>query len=146
MNDQCPTEAEDYDGDEDTDGCPDVYKTIIIKDDRIELKDKIYFDTNRTRIKPISYGILNEITDVLRKNPSFQIGIRGHTDSVGNRNKNQRLSEGRAKSVRAYLIGQGIEPGRLNARGFGEDQPIEDNSTGEGRSVNRRVEFKILNR
>jgi outer membrane protein OmpA-like peptidoglycan-associated protein/outer membrane murein-binding lipoprotein Lpp len=143
VNDQCPNEAEDYDGDEDTDGCPDIYKTIIIKEDRIELKDKIYFDTNRTRIKPVSYPILDEITDVLRKGPSMRIAIRGHTDSVGGRNKNQRLSEGRAKSVRAYLIGQGIDPGRLSARGFGEDQPIEDNSTTDGRAVNRRVEFKI---
>jgi OmpA-OmpF porin, OOP family len=146
VNDQCPNEPEDYDGDEDTDGCPDIYKTIVIKDDRIELKDKIYFKTNKTKIKPGSYGILNEIGDVMRKGTTIRIEIQGHTDSVGSRTKNQRLSDGRAQAVRAYLIGQGIDPGRLTARGFGEDQPIEDNSTKEGKAINRRVEFHITSR
>ncbi len=77
------------------------------------------------------------------KNMDLRVRIEGHTDSVGSNRNNQRLSEGRAKAVRAYLIGQGIDPGRLISAGYGEDRPIEDNGTKEGRAINRRVEFLI---
>lgn len=144
VSDQCPNEAEDYDGDADDDGCPDIYNKIIVKDDRIELKEKIFFASGKTRILDKSYSLLNEVADVLAKNAKIKVRIEGHTDSVGSDRYNQKLSEGRAASVRAYLIGQGIDPGRLTSVGYGEDRPIEDNGTQEGRAINRRVEFYIL--
>lgn len=141
--DQCDNEPEDYDGDNDTDGCPDVYQNIIVKGDKIELKDKLYFATKKTQILPKSLPTLNEIADVLRKRPTAHVRIEGHTDDVGSDKFNKKLSDGRAQSVRTYLIGQGIAPERLEAIGYGEERPIEDNKTEDGRSANRRVEFFI---
>jgi outer membrane protein OmpA-like peptidoglycan-associated protein len=144
VSDQCPNEPEDYDGDADADGCPDTYTRIVVKDDRIELKETIYFATGKTTILEKSFSLLNEVADVLQKNTQVNVRIEGHTDDVGNNRANQKLSEGRAASVRAYLIGQGIDPGRLISVGYGEDRPIESNKTPDGRSKNRRVEFYIV--
>ncbi len=145
VNDKCPNKPEDYDGDADEDGCPDEYKLIVVKDGRIELKQKIFFATAKTRILPKSFPVVDEVSDVLRKNPNLRVRIEGHTDSVGPARRNQRLSEGRAKSVRKYLISKGVDPSRLSSVGYGEDRPIEDNSSPEGREINRRVEFYIIN-
>ena len=142
--DQCPNQPEDYDGDQDQDGCPDIYKNIIVRDDRIELKQTVYFATGRDTILSKSYPLLNEVALALRDNPTFTVSIEGHTDSQGAANVNQTLSQKRAEAVRRYLIDQGIAPTRLQAVGYGEDRPIEDNRTAEGRAANRRVEFHIL--
>ncbi|OYT68226.1 MAG: hypothetical protein CFK48_12330, partial [Armatimonadetes bacterium CP1_7O] len=79
-------------------------------------------------------------------NPSIRLRIHGHTDigSVENPKHNQRLSEERAINVRQYLIRKGISPDRLEAVGHGNTQPIADNSTPEGRALNRRVEFEVI--
>ena len=143
INDKCPNEPEDYDGDQDDDGCPDEYKLIVVKDDRIEIKQKIFFQTAKAKIRPVSYAILNEVADVLKKRTKLQIRIEGHTDSRGGAAYNKRLSQKRAESVRTYLAGQGIVVGRMDAVGYGEDRPIEDNNTADGRERNRRVEFHI---
>jgi outer membrane protein OmpA-like peptidoglycan-associated protein len=142
--DQCPNQPEDYDGDQDTDGCPDLYKNIIVRDDRIELKQTVYFATAKDRILPKSYPLLNEVALALRDNPNLFVRIEGHTDSQGAAAANQRLSQKRAESVRRYLIDQAIAPTRMEAEGFGEDRPLEDNRTAEGRAANRRVEFHII--
>ncbi len=144
--DQCPNQPEDYDGDADQDGCPDVYKTIVIRDDRIELKQTVHFATNKTRILPKSFPLLNEVAQALRDIPGIQVRIEGHTDSRGAAGYNLKLSRGRAASVRTYLVGQGIDPSRMTSEGYGEDRPIEDNRTAEGRAANRRVEFVITKR
>ena len=115
----------------------------LVKGDKIELKDKLYFATKKTQILPKSLPTLNEIADVLRKRPTAHVRIEGHTDDVGSDKFNKKLSDGRAQSVRTYLIGQGIAPERLEAIGYGEERPIEDNKTEDGRSANRRVEFFI---
>jgi OOP family OmpA-OmpF porin len=73
----------------------------------------------------------------------MQVRIEGHTDSRGSRAYNLRLSQSRADSVRAYLIGKGISSDRLEAKGYGPDQPIDNNKTAAGRERNRRVEFMI---
>jgi len=143
LNDKCPNDPEDYDGDQDDDGCPDEYKLIVVKDDRIEIKQKIYFETAKAKIRPVSYPILNEVADVLTKRTKINIRIEGHTDSRGGDAYNKRLSQKRAESVRTYLIGQGLSPDRLTAVGYGEERPIEDNATEDGRERNRRVEFHI---
>ena len=142
--DQCPLQPEDYDGDTDTDGCPDLYKTIVVLNDRIELKQTIFFATAKDRILPKSFPLLNEVALALRDNPGFNVSIEGHTDSQGQGGVNQKLSQRRAESVRRYLIEQGISADRLQAIGYGEDRPIEDNRTAAGRTANRRVEFRII--
>ena len=141
--DQCPNQPEDYDGDADEDGCPDIYKTIVIKGDRIELKQTVYFTTNKAVILSKSFALLNEVALALRDFPAIEVRIEGHTDSVGNDRYNRKLSQQRAESVRRYLIGQGVEPARMTSEGFGEERPIEDNRTADGRAANRRVEFYI---
>ena len=75
--------------------------------------------------------------------PAIKVDIEGHTDDVGNDRANMKLSQARANSVRAYLVKKGVEPMRMRAVGYGEDRPIDDNSTPEGQAINRRVEFVI---
>ncbi|MEE2789615.1 MAG: OmpA family protein [Myxococcota bacterium] len=142
--DRCPDEPEDYDGDADEDGCPDIYKTIVIRDDRIELKQKVYFATDKARILSKSFDLLNEVASALKDRSSIKVRIEGHTDSVGSASYNKTLSLRRAKSVRKYLVKKGIDGSRMAAEGLGEERPIEDNRTSEGRAANRRVEFHIV--
>jgi len=144
--DQCPNQPEDYDGDADDDGCPDLYRTIVITKDRIELKQKVHFATAKARILAKSYPLLNEVAMALRENGTLNVRIEGHTDSRGKDKYNQQLSDERANSVRRYLMGQGIDGGRMTAEGLGEERPIEDNRTSDGRAANRRVEFHITGR
>jgi outer membrane protein OmpA-like peptidoglycan-associated protein len=170
--DKCPTEAEDKDGFEDDDGCPDPdndkdgvldkadkcpmepgpadndgcpkkYEHIVVTQEKIELKQKIFFDTNKATIQPRSFGLLDEIANVLRSRPTMTVRIEGHTDSRGSRPHNLKLSQARAESVRQHLVGLGVESQRMEARGYGPDQPIETNKTEAGREKNRRVEFII---
>ncbi len=142
--DQCPNEPEDFDGDQDDDGCPDLYKSIIVKEDKIELKQKVFFKTNKATIMAVSFNMLEEVASALKENQKIKVRIEGHTDSVGRDKYNLKLSDQRAKSVRDFMIKQGITPDRLVAIGYGEERPIADNSTEEGRDMNRRVEFNII--
>jgi outer membrane protein OmpA-like peptidoglycan-associated protein len=144
LQDQCPLQAEDYDGDSDTDGCPDIFKNIVVTDDRIELKQKIFFATNKATIRTVSHELLNEVAEALRQNPKLRVRIEGHTDSQGSASNNLKLSDDRAASVRRYLMAQGIEPERMESVGYGEERPIEDNRSADGREANRRVEFHIV--
>ena len=141
--DRCPNEPEDYDGDADEDGCPDKFKMIVVTNDRIELRQKVHFATNKSKILSKSFPLLNEVAQVMLDRKTMEVRIEGHTDSRGSAGHNQKLSQSRADSVRAYLVRQGVAGGRMNSVGNGEDQPIEDNSTEEGRAANRRVEFHI---
>ena len=87
---------------------------------------------------------MQDLYDLMNENPEIRIRITGHTDNVGSDEANQKLSEGRANSVRDDLIRRGIAPERIEAEGKGESQPITTNDTEEGRAQNRRVEFVIL--
>ncbi|RMF13122.1 MAG: hypothetical protein D6761_11705 [Candidatus Dadabacteria bacterium] len=120
------------------------YQKLRVTDEKIEIKDTIKFQTGKATIKIESYPILDEIAQVLKENPDMRLVIEGHTDSVGDASINRKLSQKRAEAVRDYLISRGVSPKRLEAVGFGEDRPIADNSTAEGRAKNRRVEFKIV--
>jgi OOP family OmpA-OmpF porin len=171
-NDKCPNDAEDKDGFEDDDGCPDPdndkdgvldpadkcpneagpadnngcpkkYEHIVVTQEKIELKQKIFFDTNKATIQPRSFGLLDEIANVLRARPTMTVRIEGHTDSRGKHAHNMQLSTARAESVRQHLVGLGIEAARMDAKGYGPDQAIETNKTAAGREKNRRVEFII---
>ncbi len=142
--DKCPNQAEDFDGDMDDDGCPDLYKKIVVTETRIELKQKVFFATGSSRILRKSFELLDEVVDAMTKSGKLRVRIEGHTDSKSSAAYNKRLSQKRAKSVKKYLTKHGVLADRLTSVGFGEESPIDTNDTEEGRSRNRRVEFHIL--
>jgi OmpA-OmpF porin, OOP family len=109
----------------------------------VRLKN-IYFDFDKTTLKSESFVELNKVVDFLKQNETVEIEISGHTDSKGAEIYNETLSQGRSQSVVDYLASQGIENGRLTARGYGEVKPIDTNDTEAGRANNRRVEFTVL--
>lgn len=101
----------------------------------------INFDTGKSTIKPESEQIISQIVQMLKANPELSINVEGHTDNVGNPKSNKILSDERAKAVLESILAQGIDPKRLKAAGYGQDKPIADNNTEEGRAKNRRVEL-----
>ena len=118
---------------------------VEVRDNRIEIHEKIQFAYDQATILEASFGLLNEVAAVIQKNPHIKkIQIEGHASAEGEARHNQRLSEDRARSVMRYLTEHGVPAERLAARGFGVDRPIADNATAEGREQNRRVEFNIL--
>ena len=145
-NDKCPTEKEVINGVEDEDGCPDEgEQKVKVTEEKIEILERIYFDTGKSSIKERSYNILDQIASVLKANPQItKVRIEGHTDSRGDADYNKQLSQDRADAVREYLIESGIDETRLASKGYGEEQPIADNDTATGREKNRRVEFRIV--
>lgn len=139
--DKCPKKP----GVAELQGCPrPKYKLIIVTKKQIKLTQKVYFASGKARIKRRSFPLLNEVSKALRDRPGIIVRIEGHTDHVGPARYNLRLSRRRARSVRRYMIDQGIAPERMIARGYGEERPIESNSTKQGRAANRRVEFHII--
>lgn len=106
----------------------------------------VYFDTNKDILKSESDKAIKNVADMMKKNPGMKIEVRGHTDSKGNKDKNLKLSQDRANSVRNALITRGISGDRIKAVGYGDSMPVADNSTETGRSKNRRTEFIVLNR
>jgi outer membrane protein OmpA-like peptidoglycan-associated protein len=113
------------------------------KEEKIILRG-INFATGSAVIPPSEYPVLDQVVQVLKANEKVRVEVGGHTDSVGSETYNQSLSERRAQSVRNYLIQRGISASRLEARGYGEYQPVAPNTTREGRSQNRRIEFRVL--
>ncbi len=106
--------------------------------------DRIYFEFDKWNLLPASYEELDELFTLLHKYPSMKIAIHGHTDSRGSDSYNFTLSDNRSQSVYNYLVQQGIELDRIQYEGFGERKPIATNDTDEGRQMNRRVEFVVL--
>ncbi len=105
----------------------------------------MYFATDKTDILPTSDGDLQILYDFLVENPKIRVLITGHTDDQGSDKYNQTLSEGRSASVKAVMVERGIDADRMETNGMGESQPIDTNSTAEGRQNNRRVEVTVLN-
>jgi len=101
----------------------------------------INFDTGKSTIKPESKPIIAQIVQMLKANPKLNISVEGHTDNVGNPKSNKTLSDERAKAVVSAIIAQGVDAKRLSTAGHGQDKPIADNKTEEGRAKNRRVEL-----
>jgi outer membrane protein OmpA-like peptidoglycan-associated protein len=167
--DKCPDQAgpkenkgcPDADRDGDTvvdrlDNCPDEKGTVenagcaakqlvAIKADKIEILDKVFFQTGKDIIEKKSFKLLDNVAQVLAAHPELKrIRVEGHTDNVGVPAKNKDLSDRRAKAVVAYLVGKGLAADRLAAQGFGDEKPLADNATADGKAQNRRVEFVIV--
>ncbi len=119
-------------------------KEAVLVENKIILPDAIYFEFGSAEIKESSFGILDQVAEILQTNPDFkQLNVDGHTDDVGSEAYNAKLSKRRAESVKAYLVKKGLESSKLTARGLGESRPIATNITPEGRAENRRVEFNV---
>lgn len=141
--DKCPDVAKDPREDPArSDGCP---KRVIVTDGKIEILDKVFFDTGKTTIKSQSFPLLDQVAKTLNDNLDItKIEVAGHTDTDGDDAKNLKLSQGRAEAVVAYLVSKGhVDAARLTAMGYGETRPIDTNSTTVGKANNRRVEFVI---
>ncbi|TWW01552.1 acyloxyacyl hydrolase [Chitinophaga pinensis] len=122
-----------------------ITKVTITEDDRRLIKDAIQnleFETAKSSIKANSYPSLDKVAEMLRTK-GFSLKLGGHTDNVGNATKNMALSKDRAESVKQYLVEHGANPSKIEAVGYGANQPIASNKTAAGRQKNRRVEFTI---
>jgi outer membrane protein OmpA-like peptidoglycan-associated protein len=170
-NDSCVDEPEDVDGFQDDDGCPEPDNDkdgVLDIDDRcptvpgpketrgcpsavridrsqIRILERIEFETNRAEIRPESLNIISQVRQALEVNPQIRrVRIEGHTDSRGSNQKNITLSQRRAESVMKFLVDEGIDPGRLEAKGWGEEHPIVPDDSESNMQTNRRVEFHIV--
>jgi outer membrane protein OmpA-like peptidoglycan-associated protein len=112
----------------------------------VTFKSDVLFDTNSAALKAGSYDEISRVSQVLNQYPETTIMIAGHTDSTGSDTYNQQLSEQRAMAVKNALAGQGVNPARMTAVGYGESRPIADNNTESGRQTNRRVAITITPR
>ncbi|MEO1516456.1 MAG: OmpA family protein [Bacteroidota bacterium] len=136
-DDKCPTKA----GPASNKGCPEIEKE---EKEVLEFAmQAVQFQTSRATLKSSSFEVLDQVVAIMKKYPAYSLTISGHTDSIGDSETNQLLSERRAKACYDYILSQGIAASRLSSQGFGESQPIADNRYKEGRSKNRRVEFDL---
>jgi outer membrane protein OmpA-like peptidoglycan-associated protein len=136
--DHCPDMA----GPMDNWGCP-AYKKIIVKRDKLELKEKLYFAFDQAALQEVSYPVMDEVVQALNDNKGFRVQVEGHASSDGDSGHNQTLSEQRAEAVLNYLVTHGIAKDRLASKGFGSSVPIDTNETVDGRENNRRVDFVV---
>jgi OOP family OmpA-OmpF porin len=140
--DKCPDQPETKNGFQDADGCPDELPKEVAKFAGV-IKG-IQFDFGKATIRKESNRVLDDAVKVLTQYPDLRIMISGHTDNVGEAQKNLQLSQERADSVKAYLVSKGVAADRVETRGAGPNEPVADNATDKGRQENRRIEFKLL--
>ena len=144
----------ELDGDQDgvvdrIDECPESEAGVRVDVKGCEIRDVIElpgvnFETNSDRLLPGANSVLNDAAATLAKYPDLVVLVAGHTDSAGDAGYNQQLSERRAETVRQFLVEAGAPSANLTSRGYGEQEPIADNATAEGRAQNRRVELQIV--
>ena len=134
-DDLCPNEV----GDAANNGCPEAPKALLdfIGDEN----SKIFFKADSSSINEAGSALVNQLVALLNQYPNASVTIGGHASSDGSSAYNQKLSEKRANAVRDAVIAAGIDAGRVDAKGFGEDQPVDTNNTRAGRAKNRRVDF-----
>jgi outer membrane protein OmpA-like peptidoglycan-associated protein len=141
--DRCPEEP----GIPEERGCPKKYSLIVVTGEKIEIKQQVHFAKAKARILKDSNELLAQVGDAVKTGRFKKVLIEGHTDSDGNDERNLKLSQDRADAVRNHLIKRsGIAPDVLESIGFGETRPIASNKTAKGKALNRRVEFKIIER
>lgn len=141
--DNCPQEK----GDPANQGCPPKEKQlVVIESERLKLLDVVQFASGKATILPVSNKLLTQVANVLKAQRRIRlVQVEGHTDNVGKPEKNLKLSQDRADAVKNFLVKKGgIDAARLKAIGFGQEKPIESNSTAKGREANRRVELNII--
>jgi outer membrane protein OmpA-like peptidoglycan-associated protein len=140
--DNCPDEK----GVPTNQGCPPQQEQLVaIQKGKLEIKQAVFFATNKAIIQRRSFRMLDQVARVIRQHPEIEkIVIEGHSDNVGNAEANRRLSLARAQSVKDYLVKKGVEASRLEAKGYGPDRPLLSNATAKGRAANRRVAFTIV--
>lgn len=136
--DRCP----DVPGDMENWGCPH-YDRLIVRPDKLELKEKLYFAWDQAKLEDASFPVLDEVVRALNDNKSFHVQIEGNADSSGPEEHNQTLSENRAQAVLDYLVAHGVPKERLGSKGLSSSKPLDTNTTAAGRENNRRVEFVI---
>ena len=137
--DECPELA----GERDREGCP-ARTYVRIEEGQVYIFGKVRFRIGSDEIDERSEPLLDQVAQALHANPQVRkVRIEGHTDNVGDKKLNQKLSQDRAAAVRKALIARGIDAGRLDARGYGDAKPTAPNRTKAGRTKNRRVEFII---
>jgi OOP family OmpA-OmpF porin len=116
----------------------------VLKKDKLELPGEIAFESGKSVIKPESEPIIDALKNYLEKTPRVtKLRIEGHTDNVGSPESNEKLSGERALAIKKALIAKGIKAERLLAVGFGQNKPVADNATDEGKAKNRRTEFRV---
>jgi outer membrane protein OmpA-like peptidoglycan-associated protein len=118
--------------------------TTVFKTEAIELPN-VQFYTNSAKLLPYSINSVQQLADYLNEHPQVHAVIEGHTDNVGDPANNLSLSQERAETVRQLLISFGVSPERVQAKGYGKNHPRADNTTVEGRAMNRRVEVRLTN-
>jgi outer membrane protein OmpA-like peptidoglycan-associated protein len=121
----------------------DVEMKNIAVGSKIALRN-VFYAVGKADLTSDSYSELKRLVDLLKVVPRLKIELSGHTDNTGSESINQKLSQERAESVKAYLVGQGIAADRLVAKGYGSSRPIDVNNTKEGRQNNRRTEYEII--
>jgi OOP family OmpA-OmpF porin len=141
----CPKVIQtDNDGDgvfDDVDECPDTPVDAIVDDRGCWVVKGVQFDYKKWGVKPQFNSNLDNIENILKKNPGLKIRIEGHTDDIGSMKYNIDLSGKRAQAIKDYLVDEGIDPSRITTTGLGYAQPIADNDTPDGRALNRRAEI-----
>lgn len=120
-----------------------IYMDSFSLDESFEMKN-VFYDFNKATLRPESAAELEKLITLMRENPSIDVQIRSHTDSIGSEEYNIKLSNERAQAVVDYLVAAGIDRSRLSTLGFGKSAPVSDNKTEEGRQKNRRTEFRII--
>ena len=123
-------------------GCRD-YQKLVVKPDKLELKEKLYFAWDQATIQNESFPMLDEVVQALKDNEQLRVQVEGHSSSDGTDEHNQSLSSRRADAVVDYLVAHGIAKERLHSKGFSSSAPNDTNATAAGRENNRRVEFVV---
>jgi OOP family OmpA-OmpF porin len=146
----------ELDGDNDgvvdrLDECPNTAPGVPVDRRGCEIKGDytlrgVNFESNSDRLRPGATNVLDQVIETLTKYPQIPFESQGHTDSDGAAEYNEGLSTRRATTVRDYLVSNGISENRMTVRGYGESQPVADNSTREGKAENRRVVLRIIER
>jgi len=144
--DRCPEEAEVFNAVEDDDGCPDAGESLVVIDEArgmVELKRRIEFASGKANIAPESLVVLEHVAAVLRVYDRIALLEIAAHDWPREERYGLRITDARARAVRDVLVDRGVDPQRLQAVGYGEDQPIVPNRTAEGRRQNQRIELRI---
>jgi outer membrane protein OmpA-like peptidoglycan-associated protein len=149
-SDRCRLDPEDRDGFEDDDGCPEPgpgRPSVTVSGSRLLMSDRVYFEDEADTIRSVSTVALDALASTLKSLPGHpRVRVEGHTDDTGNPQYNVDLSYRRARAVVEYLKAQGVPAEQLEHVGRGSAFPIAPNTSPEGRALNRRVEFVLVDR